>query len=106
VLGGVALAAYALKRRSRSGLGLAALGAPLLLRGATGHCAVYQKMGIDRGQQASQTPQTGVFEQDSLEQRSFGQNRFEQDSVKPLAQSQSTEVGGVTSDPASLEAGF
>jgi Protein of unknown function (DUF2892) len=106
VLGGVALAAYALKRRSRGGLGLAALGAPLLLRGATGHCAVYQKMGIDRGQQASQTPQTGVFEQGGLEQRSFGQNSFEQDSVKPLAQSQSTEVGGVTSDPASLEAGF
>jgi hypothetical protein len=112
VLGGVALAAYALKRRSKGGLGLAALGAPLLLRGATGHCAVYEKMGIDRGQQASQTPQTGVFERDGLEQRSFGQNsfeqqgRFEQDSVKPLAQSQSTEVGGVSQDPATLEAGF
>jgi hypothetical protein len=98
VLGGAALAAYALKRRSKGGLGLAALGAPLVWRGATGHCAVYQKMGIDRGQQASQTPQTGVFEQES---------------VKPLAQPQSTEVGGVTginsgmtSDPASLEAGF
>jgi hypothetical protein len=106
VLGGVALAAYALKRRSKGGLGLAALGAPLLLRGATGHCAVYQKMGIDRGQQASQTPQTGVFEQGGLEQRSFGQNSFEQGSVKPLAQSQSTEVGGVSQDPATLEAGF
>lgn len=57
VLGGAALAALALRsRRRRSGIGagrsavgLAALaGLPLLWRGATGHCAVYQKMGIDR----------------------------------------------------------
>ena len=48
VLGGAALAAYALKRRGRGGMGLALAGAPLLWRGATGHCAVYEKMGIDR----------------------------------------------------------
>lgn len=56
VLGGVALAALALRSRRRStagagksAAGLAALtGLPLLWRGATGHCAVYQKMGIDR----------------------------------------------------------
>jgi hypothetical protein len=48
VLGGVALAAYALKRRGKGGLGLAVAGAPLLWRGATGHCSVYEKMGIDR----------------------------------------------------------
>lgn len=56
VLGGAALAALALRSRRRSGMGagksavgLAALaGLPLLWRGATGHCAVYQKMGIDR----------------------------------------------------------
>lgn len=48
VLGGAALAALALRRRSKGSLGLAALGAPLLWRGATGHCPVYQKMGIDR----------------------------------------------------------
>lgn len=48
VLGGAALAAYALKRRGRGGLGLALAGAPLLWRGATGHCSVYEKMGIDR----------------------------------------------------------
>jgi uncharacterized membrane protein len=47
VLGGAALAALALRRRSKGSLGLAALGAPLLWRGATGHCPVYQKMGID-----------------------------------------------------------
>jgi hypothetical protein len=50
VLGGAALAALALRSRNRkAGLGIAALtGLPLLWRGATGHCAVYQKMGIDR----------------------------------------------------------
>jgi hypothetical protein len=50
VLGGAALAALALRGRNRkAGLGIAALtGLPLIWRGATGHCAVYQKMGIDR----------------------------------------------------------
>lgn len=51
VLGGAALAALALRggRRSKGAAGLAALaGLPLILRGATGHCPVYQKMGIDR----------------------------------------------------------
>lgn len=48
VLGGAALAAYALKRRGKGGMGLALAGAPLLWRGATGHCSVYEKMGIDR----------------------------------------------------------
>ncbi|HKV12265.1 MAG TPA: YgaP-like transmembrane domain [Thermoanaerobaculia bacterium] len=48
VLGGAALAAYALKRRGKGSLGLALAGAPLLWRGATGHCSVYEKMGIDR----------------------------------------------------------
>ena len=51
VLGGAALAALALRggRRSKGIAGLAALaGLPLILRGATGHCPVYQKMGIDR----------------------------------------------------------
>ncbi|HWN45434.1 MAG TPA: DUF2892 domain-containing protein [Thermoanaerobaculia bacterium] len=53
VLGGAALAALALRggRRSRGVAGLAALaGLPLILRGATGHCPVYQKMGIDRAE--------------------------------------------------------
>ena len=60
VLGGAALAAYALKRRSKGSLGLAALGAPLLWRGATGHCSVYQKMGIDRGHHEGVTPGAGA----------------------------------------------
>lgn len=48
VLGAAALAAYALKRRGKGRMGLALAGAPLLWRGATGHCSVYEKMGIDR----------------------------------------------------------
>ena len=53
VLGGAALAALALRggRRNKGILGLAALaGLPLLWRGATGHCPLYQKMGIDKGE--------------------------------------------------------
>ena len=53
VLGGAALAALAMRggRRNKGILGLAALaGLPLLWRGATGHCAVYQKLGIDKGE--------------------------------------------------------
>lgn len=48
VLGGAALAAFALRRRSKGAMGLALAGAPLLWRGATGHCPVYGKLGIDR----------------------------------------------------------
>lgn len=50
VLGGAALAALALRQgRKKSAVGLVALaGLPLLWRGATGHCALYQKLGIDK----------------------------------------------------------
>jgi hypothetical protein len=52
-LGGAALAALALRNRSKGAIGLAALaGVPLLVRGATGHCAFYQALGIDRGPEA------------------------------------------------------
>jgi hypothetical protein len=47
LLGG-ALLGYGLKRRSPLGLGLAAAGAAILARGATGRCAVYNALGIDR----------------------------------------------------------
>ncbi len=46
VLGGGALIAYGLQKRSWSGFGLAALGGVLAWRGATGHCDVYQSLGI------------------------------------------------------------
>ena len=52
VLGGAALAALALRggRRSKGIAGLALAGLPLILRGATGHCPVYQRMGIDKSE--------------------------------------------------------
>jgi uncharacterized membrane protein len=46
VIAGSALAAYGLKMRSISGVVLAALGGSLVWRGATGHCMVYEAMGI------------------------------------------------------------
>jgi uncharacterized membrane protein len=46
---GGALAAYALKRRTVPGSTAALAGAALLYRGATGHCDVYQALGVNRG---------------------------------------------------------
>ena len=60
LLGGAALAALALRggRRSKGVAGLAVLagvaGLPLILRGATGHCPVHQKMGIDHTEGSGQ----------------------------------------------------
>ena len=47
IAGGAALALYALKRRSPASLALAAGGAALIGRGATGHSPVYQRLGVD-----------------------------------------------------------
>jgi uncharacterized membrane protein len=46
VVAGSALAAYGLKMRSLGGLVLSAVGGALVWRGATGHCMVYEAMGI------------------------------------------------------------
>ena len=46
-IGGAALALYGLKRRDLGGAALALLGAALVHRGATGHCVVYEAMGMD-----------------------------------------------------------
>ncbi|HEX8169389.1 MAG TPA: SRPBCC family protein [Thermoanaerobaculia bacterium] len=46
VIAGSALAAYGLKLRSIPGLVLSAVGGALVWRGATGHCAVYDTLGI------------------------------------------------------------
>ncbi len=43
--GGAVLALMALRRGGVGGLALGALGGMLLYRGATGHCAVYERMG-------------------------------------------------------------
>ncbi len=48
IAAGGALAAYALKRREVPGGAAAIAGAALLYRGATGHCDVYQALGINR----------------------------------------------------------
>jgi uncharacterized membrane protein len=46
VIAGSALAAYGLKRRSIAGLAVAAVGGALVHRGATGHCMVYESLGV------------------------------------------------------------
>ncbi len=47
MVAGGALAAYALKRREVPGGAAAIAGAALLYRGATGHCDVYQALGVN-----------------------------------------------------------
>ena len=46
VVAGSAMAAYGLTRRSIKGFTLAGLGSALVWRGATGHCNVYQALGV------------------------------------------------------------
>src|SRR5512142_1825801 len=51
---GLAVLAYLLKRRPRLGWPLALIGLDagyMIYRGATGHCVVYQAMGINRTQE-------------------------------------------------------
>jgi len=47
MIAGGALALYGLARRSLAGGVLTALGAGLAYRGVTGHCPVYETLGID-----------------------------------------------------------
>jgi uncharacterized membrane protein len=53
MMAGGALAAYALKRREVPGGAAALAGAALLYRGSTGHCDVYQALGINRAERGS-----------------------------------------------------
>lgn len=46
-LGGAALVGFGLSRRSLPGLLLAGLGGLLLVRGASGHCSLYEQAGLD-----------------------------------------------------------
>ncbi|MFL6193374.1 MAG: DUF2892 domain-containing protein [Thermoanaerobaculia bacterium] len=82
VLGGAALAAIALRRRSKGTLGLAALGAPLIWRGATGHCSVYQRLGIDRNPEHLNTAESAASSTGDL---------YDQERVKPLSEVTGTE---------------
>src|SRR5881628_3452836 len=47
VAAGAALAAFGLRKRGASGIALALLGAELTRRGATGHCMLYDALGVD-----------------------------------------------------------
>jgi uncharacterized membrane protein len=47
LIGGGTLVAFGLAKKDWKGLGLAALGGGLLWRGATGHCDVYQTLGLN-----------------------------------------------------------
>jgi uncharacterized membrane protein len=64
VIGGGTLIVWGLARRKWDGLGLAALGAGLLYRGVTGHCDVYQALGINtskrRGRNVSIPYELGI----------------------------------------------
>lgn len=51
VIGGSALAAYGLKRRSIGGLILSGLGSVLVWRGATGHCPAYEALGVSTAEE-------------------------------------------------------
>jgi uncharacterized membrane protein len=46
---GAALVTYGLRRRDPAGVIAAVLGGAFVLRGATGHCPVYQAMGVSTG---------------------------------------------------------
>jgi len=71
-IAGSAIAAYGLKMRSIPGLVLAGVGGALVWRGATGHCNVYEAMGIsstpeqDDGRQVSVPYGKGVRVEESV----------------------------------------
>lgn len=59
---GGALAAFALKRRAPASGAVAMAGAALLYRGATGHCHMYEALGVNRADaRAFEQPGTGIL---------------------------------------------
>jgi uncharacterized membrane protein len=61
MLAGGVLAAYGLKRRATPGGAAALAAAALLHRGSTGHCYVYDALGINRANDHATEPGTGVI---------------------------------------------
>lgn len=61
LIAGGALAAYAIKRRTARSGAAALAGSALFYRGATGHCHVYQSLGINRSASHAFEPGTGVI---------------------------------------------
>ena len=55
IAGGASLLLYGLSRRSLGGLLVAALGGALVHRGVTGHCSVYEQLGINSAQLNTET---------------------------------------------------
>jgi uncharacterized membrane protein len=55
VIGGAALTAYGLKRRSLGGVALALLGGGLVYRGMTGYCQLYQALGSNNARDGGAT---------------------------------------------------
>jgi uncharacterized membrane protein len=55
VVAGAAIATYGLTRRNISGIVLAAVGSGLVWRGASGHCSVYESLGISTASDTSAT---------------------------------------------------
>jgi uncharacterized membrane protein len=70
LLGGGALILFGLSRRSLGGLALAGVGGSLLWRGATGHCSLYQSLGINtagpRGRHTSIPAGHGIKFEESI----------------------------------------
>ena len=70
MVGGAALAAFGLMRRDRSSLGFAVLGGALLWRGYSGHCDIYQALGMNtagrRGANRSIPYELGIRVDDSV----------------------------------------
>lgn len=58
MIAGLALGVYGLIKRGWGGAALGAAGAMLLHRGTTGHCALYQTLGIDRSKRGVGVPET------------------------------------------------
>ena len=76
MLAGGALAAYGLKRRSRPGGAAAVAGAALMYRGATGHCNVYEALGINRAVAHASERGTGMIaDRDSDTRHQLGGGR-------------------------------
>ena len=61
LVAGASLAAYAIKRRTTASGAAALAGAGLMYRGATGHCHVYQALGINHGYGQAVERGTGVI---------------------------------------------
>ena len=59
-VGGSALAAFGLSRGSLAGLGLALLGSCLVYRGVTGHCHLYDVLGVNTAEETKQTTNAEV----------------------------------------------